>query len=264
MSDETREVPIEAVALMNQIEEPKPTTCLVELPCGYLAPDGKIYTDVVVKEIDGAVEDMLASKQISSEQKSVLLISMCIERIGPFSDPAQISQIVPELLVGDSVFLLLMIRSVTVGNEYRFREMCPNCEKTDSFTILLSDLKVVKMPDPAKRVFEAELPRNNRVKFKPLRVKDEQFKSQIGSDTDRATISIMSRIIELNGKRATLDGLKKLGMPIRTAMRKAFEAVEGGVDTTMEYKCTSCSYEFEKELDINQRGFFSPSETPNS
>lgn len=263
MSDDTikSDIPAEGVATLAQMDEPKGSTLIVELPCGYLAENGQIYREVVVREIDGEVEDMLANKKISPEAKSTELVIRCIERIGPYSDRETIAKIVPQLLIGDSVFLILAIRRVTVGDVFYFTEKCPSCEKNGQYQLdLSSDLEVKVMPDPAKRSYAAKLPNGMNVVFHPMRIQDEKALAQFKKNVeDRATLSLIARVDSLNGEKPTIPGLKKLGFKQRSALRALFESVEGGVDTGLQLTCVNpeCGEEFERELDINQKGFFS-------
>ena len=67
---------IERIHTVQQMETPKGTLGVFDLPCGYLDPQTQeLFTEVQVREITGNEEDMLASQQIPSAQKISQLLA---------------------------------------------------------------------------------------------------------------------------------------------------------------------------------------------
>lgn len=72
----------EQIMTVNQMETPASTVGALELPGGYLDPHTKeLHRTVMVREISGFEEDMLASEQIDGHGKLDALLSACTTRI---------------------------------------------------------------------------------------------------------------------------------------------------------------------------------------
>jgi hypothetical protein len=240
------------------MSEPKSTTGIFELPCGFLAPEGELITEVQVREITGVEEDMLAAKNIPGGKKITQLIGNCLTRLGPMTDRPMLVQCARQLTIGDRSFLMLAIRRVTLGDEFPFELNCPECSKKSLFTVNLAELDIKKMPDPKKRVFEGTLPSGKQVRWHVMTGKEEETMSKV-SGADQLSMSILVRVDAINGVPAVLPFIKTLGMKDREWLRERFEETEGGVDTTLQLVCPECAHEFEDQLDVGQNGFFFPS-----
>jgi len=266
-----------------QLREPKSTIGVFELPCGYLDASGVLHTEVLLNEISGRDEDMLANDKIPANKKMNQLLTSCIARIGSITDKGAIASIVPDLLVGDRVFLVLAVRRVSLGDDYPYKDTCPSCEKESLMSINLSELDIVKMSDPKKRVFDARMPskaaikawandgedvpepeRSNptgrTVRFKMLTGRDEEKAGKGTSGPESISVLLGLRILMLDDKPPTIEDLQNLTMSERSYIRDVvFRAGDGGVDTTLDVTCPQCAHEFKRELDIAQMGFFFPS-----
>jgi len=263
MSDE-KLPPVEKDPRLNAIQEaqldtPQGTHGTFELPCGYLDAEGVLHTQVHVREITGHEEDMLASKAVPGWKKISNLIDACLTRVGNIADPERVATVAGELLVGDRVFLMFAIRRTTLGDEYPFRDKCPECGYSGIFSLSLGDLDIKPMKDPRKRLFEVKLPSGLTARFHPLTGNDEEKLSKASNAKEAMSMSILLRLDMLGEKPATLGAVQALGMRDRNALREAFDDHEGGVDTTLDMQCPSCGAEFERDLDVGQAGFFFPS-----
>jgi hypothetical protein len=244
-----------------RLEIPKGSLGVFELPCGYLDADGVLHTEVEVREIRGFEEDMLGSKAVPDHKKVGLLIAGCLKRLGNITDQGRLAGIVPELLVGDRVFLMFAIRRTSLGNEYPFKDKCPNkeCEYTGIFTLDLGDLTLVKMPNPMQRGYETTLSSGLKARFHPLVGREEELLAKAASKAEALSLAMLARLDALGDLPPTLLGVQSLAMRDREALRQAFEGVEGGLDTSLEMQCPSCGVEFDRDLDLGQAGFFFPS-----
>lgn len=266
--DERPEAPvggaIEHMHTVNQMETPKGTNGVFELPCGYLDPrTQELMTEVQVREITGNEEDMLASQQIPSPVKITQLLAGCVSRIGPVTDKGLIAGMVQGLTVGDRVFLIFAIRRVTLGDELPVREKCPECGTTTLFMVDLADeLQPRPMKDPMKRVYDVELPSGTTARFRVSTGQDEANLSKLTKrqkhKADALSQALLMRLELLGGEKPTLKMVKSLGMRDRHYLREQFQEVEGGVDTSLELECPSCGHEWEKDLDLSAANFFFP------
>lgn len=255
---------IERIHTVRQMETPKGSNGVFDLPCGYLDPRTReVVTEVQVREITGTEEDMLASQQIPSAQKISSLLAGCVTRIGNVTDKGLIAGMVQDLTVGDRVFLIFAIRRVTLGDELPVREKCPECKVTTLFMVDLDkDLEPRPMPDPTKRVFDVTLPSGTAARFRVSTGQDEADMAKLvrrqKHKSDALSQAILMRLEMLGDEKPTLKMVKSLGMRDRHFLRDQFQTVEGGMDTTLELECPACGHEWEKDLDLSAANFFFP------
>lgn len=256
---------VEQVMIANQMETPKSSLGLYELPCGYLdMRTNELYREVEVREITGREEDMLSSNQIKDADKFSLLLANCVMRIGPITERGKIFQAVDDLTTGDRVFLMFAIRRVTLGDEFPVRVKCPECKKETLFTVDLSELKTDEMAEPHKRVYDTVLPSGKTARFRISTGHDEKTRAKMRAkdEGDKASKAILMRLELLDGEAPTLDAVKSMPLRDRAALRKEFEKVEGGIDLEQEFECPACGHEWKSDLEVDGRSFFFPSETP--
>jgi hypothetical protein len=249
----------EAFVIENQIADPKAGIGSGTLPCGYMSEGGELLTSIWVREITGSEEDMLASPKIKDHRKMGELISRCVMAIGPVTDRDELSRMVPKLLVGDRVYAFLLIRRVTLGDQYPFRSKCPECSVEGSFDVDLSALDVRVMPDPTVRQRTLKSPRGREFVIAPMDGVREERLHTFKNDNDKATLALASRVLLLDGKAPTIGDLKALPLSDRNLLRDAYQELEGGVDTTIDIECPECHAQFKNELSVTQRAFFFPS-----
>jgi hypothetical protein len=244
------------------IEDPKSTLGVFELPCGYLDSEGNVHNEVALRELTGAEEDLLASKQLTAFKKYNELITRCTLRVGNVTDVTRIPAIVKALPVGDRLFMLFALRRVSLGDNYTFDATCPDkaCGATCSYTIDLSTLENKKMPDPRKRVFDAVLPTGATARFRVSTGADEERSMQSDKSEDTLSKGILMRLELLNGAPPSLADVKAMKWRDRVALREQWNTVEGGVDTEVDMTCATCGHEYKRDVEVSA-GFFFPSAT---
>lgn len=243
--------------VQNQLETPKSTHAEFNLPCGYLDGNGVLHSEIHLREMTGREEDLLASNKLSPQKKINMLVSNCLERIGTITDKSQFPLIVPQLPIGDRVYLLLALRRTSLGDDYPVEETCPSCSVSGRYVLNLGDLDIKRMPDPTRRVFDTTLPSGKTVRFRIGNGLDEERLAKV-SDEDKPSTMLLSRTELLNGKAPTMADIKTLSWRDRQALREAFDENDGGVETGMDLMCPACGHEFNKDLDMGQQGFFFP------
>ena len=257
----------DSMLLANQLAEPKSTQGLFELPCGYLGADGKLVTEVALREIRGHEEDMLASKTVPDWMKLGELITGCTTRIGSITDRGQIAMAVKQLPAGDRAFLLFAIRRVSMGDILPFRSKCPTdkeeCGAESLFQVDLKDLEIKRMADPTKRAgYDGVLPSGSTIRYRILTgVDEEEIAKQQKSKDDTLSLQLLIRTELLNGKPPSLEDFKELSMRDRDYIRsELFDAIDGGVETDIEVTCPKCGVDFVHEVAVGEKGFFFPSQ----
>lgn len=255
------ETATDVAIFQNDMAEPKSGIAVFDLPCGYIDPKGELHTEIVVREMTGEEEDLLANPKIKISKKLNNVMGACVERIGTITDKGKIARIIPDLLQGDRSFLLFAIRRVSFGDIYRVNEPCPNCTKVGAYPIDLSTLNLVKMQDPMKRSFEKKLEDGTVIHYHLPTGADEQVISEMSTGNDEMTLFLLMRLDKINGKRVSFEMLKKLSSNKRGLIRLALIEQEVGVETTMNYDCSDCGHSFKRELNMDG-SFFFPSLVP--
>jgi len=188
------------------------------------------------------------------------VLSRCTTRLGTIVDRDQITEAVLDLPIGDRVFLLFAVRRASLGDDYPFNAVCPECEKSALYVQNLSELETIPMGDPKTRVFDCTLPSGKTARYHVMTGRHEDKIANLDKGTDGVSLSILARLDLLNGKPPTLAEVKALGMRDRNCLRDQFAEVEGGFNTIVDMECSHCGHKFETELEVNQ-SFFTPSAT---
>lgn len=250
-------------------------TEVFELPCGYLDEETHLlYSHVEVREMTGKDEDALSDrKKLRSGASINQLIANCCELI-LMPDEKRTSEIrlkvTPELATkltqGDRLFILLKIRQVSHGDDYKFEVSCPHCEKRNVPEILLSQIPVKKMATPAVRHYDIEVPSPSGqgmdiVTFK-ISTGEEELKMQklLEQNPDKlSSVNLAARLVTVNGQTTRpIHYLQELPSRVLDKFRAKVLEVEGGVDTRLKgVYCVSCQGEMVIDLPL-QESFFLP------
>ncbi len=178
-----------------------------------------------------------------------------------------------KILVCDRFYALACIRIATYGSTFIFPTQCPSeaCGIRFEWQIdLAKDLPVIDLPEASR---EAIRRGENRFAAK-LGDHAIVFKLQTGSDEKRAgkratqnrdqlmTVALSSRIIQVDDITRGQDidqWLKDTDLDLQWDLLKDFEAVDGGIEQTIEIECQDCSRIYEVILPFEGEGFWIPS-----
>lgn len=235
-----------------------------ELPTGYLDDDGVLHKEAAVQEITGNEEDILTSKKMPVHMRMSKIIENCIVSIGPYKQGiSDWSKICKSLTASDRLYLILKIRSVSLGPLFSFKVGCPQCEKFSNQTVSLDDFTVKGIPNPRERSWTGTLPKTKwTYRARVQTGQDEGLMSKLDNSTDLMTMAIMSHLIELNGKQPIdLKTVKSLSLIDRQHLRDDFTQHEGDIDNEVEVTCPHCGEDFKTEIKIADPHFFFPSAT---
>ena len=163
--------PPQADPAVTEMSEPAPPISLtrtVQLPSRGLLYDGKMPGgEVTVKTMTVKEEKILADPARDRSDILDLIISRCVPDLPiPYG----------ELLLGDRHFLLLVIRSVSFGDDYSVVLRCTSCNSQFSHDIPIPDgIKVKVLTEADGEPFYADLPfTRKKVGLRLLRVRDEK------------------------------------------------------------------------------------------
>ncbi len=248
--------------------EIKPNIGEFDLPRGYIDENNNIYRRVLLRELTGEEEDILASNTMNLFTKLNKVLANCIlgfiksdGNLMEINDKNKLFKIVREMCVTDRLFLFLSLRILSVGNIYSFNIVCPTCGENKSYAVDLSTLEI-KKPKELCQTYELELPSGIKVRMKVMTgVEEEMIALDKKSVNDSLTYAIFVRMLELNGHPVNIDIVKKLPLKDRNYIRTMIAEYEGSIDTVLEIRCTHCLNEFNSLLDLGKPSFFFPSET---
>jgi len=250
MAEDTKDVSHE-----DFVDRAKETIGQFKLPSGYLDQQGILHRDILIREMTGAEEDLLVSGSASVFQT---LIERCVVELGTFkqTDPNW-SKIMKSLPYSDHVFMLIRLRTVSLGRQMSFSVKCPSCAKTSNQAVDLFDFVVQGLKDPTSRRTTVELPSGAKVILNPATLEDEEKCKMI---KDLATRELAMRCEAINGNIPTVESLKALSFRDRRALSKMIREYEGEIDNEVEMICPHCSHMFKSEVSVWDRNFFFPSE----
>lgn len=247
---------------------------------------------VKVRAMGIHAEKILSTARLAQTGQSIdYLFNHCVQLTEGFDQG--------ELLVGDRVFLLYVLRGITHGNIYEFALKCPSCEHTSTHVYDLNELAAtVKGPnyELGPEPFKVPLPYLSQAAKKNLWVKVRLLRGKdIAAMTNR--VKFNKRVAKASGPRnvqvaidqavtenlaLAVDGFGGDGLvgEVRDSARiKAFVDTlhskdsstireflkhnSPGIDTTVVVQCPECDQEIRTELPITE-GFFRPASTGES
>ncbi len=208
------------------------TSLACELPGGLLDADGARETHAELRPLTGAEEDWLAANpEISNASAVTHLLSTCLVRLGKCIVD---SDLVQRLLVGDRDFLMLRLRRLTLGDQFRAVLHCPACSAKMDVDFDANDVPVERRPQTsATYVIER--------RGRPIR-----FRLPVGGDQEAATKGLESiEATETLFKRCLLDeGGAALSKEDRAAVIEEMDRVAPQVELELSATCPECSHGF--------------------
>lgn len=246
------------------------------LPCGYVDEQGVLHSTVTMKQMTGYEEDMMANTKLVVTERITNILASCCTQLGTITDPKVIRAAIADtvsppclpLTAADRLAMLLFLRIVSIGEEYRFDSVCPHCEADNKGKALdLPELEIKYVEDPFKRLADVVLPKSKvTVTLKIMTGKGEGEVAKLRPDSKNArAYAMLARVVALNGQpmsgnaRKDVEILKQMPSQDSAYLRKIFDIMEGAVDTDVEIQCNACTKWFKFSLDLGQV-FFSQTE----
>jgi len=221
---------------------PQTQTSVVRLPSL-----GKMYglksPEITVRGM--TFDDEKALLNVKNRSQAVdTLISRCVkEDINP-----------RELIPQDKIYIVVVIRALSIGNNYDIKLSCNNCEEESTLTVDVLNTFECRYPEaPLEFIKEIELPSVKKKAKIRLATSNELEQSP-----QKLYASLSSFVVEIDGRReyAIISKvLEKLPLGDMHTIVKALSNDEIGLDTRFRFKCDHCSYEEETTLSISQDFF---------
>lgn len=189
---------------------------------------------------------------------------------------------------GDRGVAVVTLRRLSLGDKYIFTEICPHCKRemprvsvdlstqeiSPYFSNLLFEADGKEAGEDAearetvnellmRTDYEVTTPKGTCIRWKhATRMEEERMQELMTSDpASIVSASILTRVTHINGKEAKLKSTKSLYSSDRTFLRRYFDEVDGGIDTTAEISCDNldCGATYSRRIDIGKPSFFFPS-----
>jgi len=239
------------------MEEAKSQYAEVELFTGVLEGT-EIHKKLLVRELSGIEEDVLASKKMSVSKKITTVLANCIIKFGTIEDRHVIMKMTDRMTISDRIYLLIQLRSISVSEVLEFTSTCPACSHEDKKVFELSQVHV-KNPPTADDLFkDVVLPSGKKIRIKVADGSVEEKIEKATNESNAATIALFARCEALDDKPVNLVNIKTLSFKDRNALRKAIDELEGELDDKFRAQCPNCGHEYESEIPINGVDFFFP------
>lgn len=210
---------------------------------GEKLPDGIVH----VRPLTTREEKLLLSSRVRSGQLMYDIVSGCIR--------AEDSNKLPfdQYLVGDVVYLFLMIRTATYGADYTFFPSCKYCGHGMKVDIRVPhDLGIYILEPGFTEPFEVELPVCKRkVGLRLFRISDEKdvqnyekVRENRNEDNPGYVYRIAKHIATVDGSEIPVDEAMRFVEPLHAmdteAIREGIIDHDCGVDLQMDRQCEGC------------------------
>ncbi len=161
-----------------------------------------------------------------------------------------------DLLLMDRFSILLKLREVSYGEDYKTIATCPGCKTENNLTFRLADLPIKYLPEDFKEPVEITLPvLKKKVKVRLIRTGDS---AKIGDELGK---NLWRFIVDFDGEE-DLSVISNLILDPRFPLRdikllmETIAAKDYGVQTEAEYKCQNCGKRNPATFEVNP-DFFS-------
>lgn len=239
----------------------------LELPGGILDNRGQCFKTVIVRQLTGRDEELLADRRYknAAQQVSEFLAQVLTEV--PGLDKPVSKELVSEMLIGDRDYLLLRLRQICLGDQVEQVMRCPApaCGQKADVEFLISELPVrrVKAVQP---VYEFDL-------TEPLRREDPRsghvvLRLPTGNDLEAildckdvnpamANTKLFARIVRMFGREGFSEAAaRELPMRARQEITAFLKTVTPGPELKVEIQCPHCGADMSYPFDLY--GFFLP------
>lgn len=232
---------------------------------GYLY-DGKFPGGEIVLSPMTTSEEKILSQQGKDRMEIInTLVQRClVDCPVPFD----------ELLIPDMFYMLLVIRNITYGSNYKFQLNCPKCSLEYHHEIELPQglkLRCLTAEDEGEP-WRITLPRSgDQIAFRLLRLKDERdiriwtreaYQRSVQSGDPSYAYRLAKHVVLINGDEQ--DPVRRLNYVEdmlggdSNALRQEIAKKSFGVQLEFDVKCPQCGNETKESLPFD-REFFRPS-----
>jgi uncharacterized protein (UPF0212 family) len=250
----------------NVIEEVVSDAEVYELLAGYTDKEGNLHKEFEVTEMTGEDEEEISKPEIRNNGAKVIrvILERCCKRIGTFTRRSLGSQkwreLIQSLTVGDQDFIMMKIRTLSVGTELEGNNECPKCGAKLNVIVDTDELEIVHFSGDLE--FEFSLPRGYK---DPKGIVHRNGKIRIPTGLDRElldpvvrknigegnTLMITRCIVEFDGVHVTNDVVRKMSIKDREYLLKLIQEHMFGINFVTDVTCSECGAEFKSTFNVS-------------
>lgn len=231
---------------------------VVELPAGWISPNGSVVKTALVRELNGYDEERLSRvNPVQNPAKFVTeLLVLATDDLGGVKPTRTM---LTELLLGDRDALVLGIRKATYGPKIDFKLSCDKCDNESDIVIDITDpedIPVVLMEEPTQRTFEVKLRRGIAKVTLLTGGAQEVFSENIGKKTQAEVNSLMlaKSVIEIDGIATfgSEDSVRALSMSDRETIQEFLADHQPGPQfKSIWVPCATCGEKYSIGLGLS-------------
>ncbi len=221
---------------------PTDSSVIVNLPS-----EAKFYTlrepgaPITLRPMSFEDEKMLLAQ--NPDDPLMAVISRCLSNVN-----------VEELYPMDKLYLLMKLREISYGDDYKVLLVCPHCSTENPTTIHLSQLNINPIPDDFEDPRSVMLPGIKKTAVvRSTRLKDEKF-IKTSLDTLQQLWRLVVSIDGVTDRQIVSDVIAKLPIKDVKTILKAIKT-DYGVETKIKLECKECKKQSVQELPLDANFF---------
>jgi hypothetical protein len=233
------------------IMEESPDT-FYSLPRGIYTGDGKWETEVELRELTGADEEILAARSGGATEFFDAVVTLGTASVGStyLADKtfSERQDYLSKLLIGERDQLFLQIARVTYGDKKTMEHVCPSCEVQLNTDVSLTEhIKCAEMENPHKQNYIYTTAKGHDLGYR-LAIGSDQMEvsAQKGSNLAEQNTFILSKcIISINGDPVVnpLSTARDLSMGDRRKLLEILVSQQPSPNLEITIPCPSCDFE---------------------
>jgi hypothetical protein len=218
-----------------------PSTVVVDLPGGYISPDGEVYRTAEVRELTGRDEELIV-KAPSLPKAMTVTLNRGTAKIGDI--PAS-EDVLDRILSADRDAIMLGIYRVTFGETAEIAAYCGGCEDVKTVSVnVLEDIKVKVLVDPIEdRRFKVQ---GRKFEF-TVKLPEGKAQRELASKSDSTnseldTLLLEYCVVDINGQ-PVLSKQQVQGIGIsdrRTILKEILKRNPGPQFNDLSVECPDC------------------------
>ena len=163
-----------------------------------------------------------------------------------------------EVTLADKNFILYKLRQISYGNEYEVVMSCEGCGSKNQLVVKMSSLDVNRATPSMKNPFPVKLPDSEvTVMIREMMAKDESVFAN-PEDLTENLWKIIESVGDYNDRMIIQNFMTQCTARDISYLRNNIFTDRMGIDTTVKFRCNTCSQEQSMTLPINE-SFFSAS-----
>lgn len=231
----------------------------LSLPAGVLDAQGRVHREVRVRELTGADEEALFERgQASGARRVSAFLARAIASVEGLEDVAVDEAFTARMQLGDRDYLLLRLRQMDLGDAVHQVMRCPACAAKVDVDLLISELPVRRIAEPAPW-HELQLAGHAlRVRLPEGRDQEAVEALALANPAAANTRLFARLVLDADGRGAPgEDAVRAWPAALRAALADWLASQLPGPDLFLDLACPHCRADMSYAFDLD--AFFLPS-----